>query len=717
MNICLIGPPTVSEHGDLARIQEMRDLAENVPLGVLSLASVLRLRGIEPSVVALNRSYYTYLESGCRDQGVDFCTFATQLLAGLRSDVFGFSTICNSYPLTIRMAAELRRLRPEAIIMMGGPQASEVAEESLRAFPWIDFIVRGEAEETLPKLIDGLNGICPLEQVPGITFRMQGKIVRNPDAPLILDLDALPLPAYDLYVTEPASYSYLSLELGRGCPFSCSFCSTNDFFRRRFRLKSPGRVLEQMMLLENAYGIRNFELVHDMFTVDRKRVVKFCETLVASGKKYGWSCSARTDCVDEPLLELMAKAGCTAIFFGVETGSPRMQKIIDKNLDLPEAARVVEWTQRHGIRTTVSMITGFPEETAEDFRGTVEFLVNGLRYEKVELQLQLLAPAAKTPVSLRFAGDLHLEAPASEICNLGWEQNPLDHHLIRSHPEIFPNFYHLPTILDRRHLEEFTAFFMNAAIHLRWLLLAIHEETKDVIGFFGWWLQWLRDNRTLLTGQIAMRYYVEERFLEDFFLFLRSCYLSESRDGRALVQTMLDYEIKWRAVAKELEEEIEQGFRATESAGPVTITRESIPIVARGVRLLEIDAKACKAIHYLKTVGDGLETQGSSHPEYLCIQNVDGHRIEASTPSLLSARLLTLCDGRLTVGEIMNEFDLMGAETGTLQSFTPQQVCVRGLAMLSEQGLIEFLPTVKTPLETSTAARSGGAACARIPCA
>src|SRR5262249_8992500 len=123
---------------------------------------------------------------------------------------------------------------------------------------------------------------------------------------------------------------HFPLELGRGCPFSCTFCSTNDFFRRRFRLKSPAHMIAEMRRVKETYGIDSFELVHDMFTVDRKRVVEFCEALIASQEEFTWGCSARTDCVDEELIAFMARAGCRGIFFGIETGSRRMQRIIDK---------------------------------------------------------------------------------------------------------------------------------------------------------------------------------------------------------------------------------------------------------------------------------------------------------------------------------------------------------------------------------------------------
>src|SRR5437764_12338342 len=101
-----------------------------------------------------------------------------------------------------------------------------------------------------------------------------------------------------------------ALDLGRGCPFACTFCSTNDFFRRNFRLRSPERVLQDMRQFAARYASREFQLVHDMFTFDRKRVVEFCNAMLASGEDFTRSCSARTDCIDEPLLDLMLSSCC-----------------------------------------------------------------------------------------------------------------------------------------------------------------------------------------------------------------------------------------------------------------------------------------------------------------------------------------------------------------------------------------------------------------------
>ena len=143
--------------------------------------------------------------------------YAAGRLASLDADLFGFSTICNSYPITIQTAGHLKELRPSAVTLFGGPQASVVDLSTLRHFPFVDFILRGEADRSLPELATRLAGGLAPETVPGITYRRAGEARRNPDAPLPVELDELPLPAFHLYPmvsptrTIPVSYTHLDV--------------------------------------------------------------------------------------------------------------------------------------------------------------------------------------------------------------------------------------------------------------------------------------------------------------------------------------------------------------------------------------------------------------------------------------------------------------------------------------------------------------------------
>jgi radical SAM superfamily enzyme YgiQ (UPF0313 family) len=476
------------EDGSITRAASLKKWAERAPVGILSLAAVAERRQIVPQIVDLNGLFFEYSWPGNNYyRHGDFCSFAVEQLSRVDFDLIGFSTMCSSYPLTLRIAREIRRTHPRAAIVLGGPQASVVDQATLEAFPFVDVIVRGEAEETFPQLLGAFSGKEDFSKIAGITYLNQGRVVRKPNAPLIQDLDSLPLPAYHLFGPGTTPRKFMPLELGRGCPFACTFCSTNDFFRRRFRLKSPGRLIEQMNFLHQTYGTTTFDLIHDMFTVDRKRVVEICEALLRAPYKFNWGCSARSDCVDDDLLALMSQAGCYAIFFGIETGSPRMQKIIQKDLDVKEAAEVVKSTDKHHIEMTISMIMGYPEEEKEDLAGTVGFLMDSLRYVHTDPQLNLLAPLAETPLLTQYRQQLILDGIYSDMSHQGWRQDPADRELIAAYPDIFPNFYGLPSKLGRDHLMELSRFFMGGEARFRLLLVALHQETGNLLDVFDAW--------------------------------------------------------------------------------------------------------------------------------------------------------------------------------------------------------------------------------------
>jgi radical SAM superfamily enzyme YgiQ (UPF0313 family) len=682
MRVCLVGPPTLNQYedGTLARSEIARLEAEHVPLGVLSLAAVAEKLGMFVEVLDLNRTLFQYCWPSDRQyRRVDFCTFAVNELLSRKADVIGFSTMCSSYPLSTRIAEAIKRITPGVTVLFGGPQASVVDVATLKAFPWVDLIVRGEAEQTFPEVLKALSGQGNLCEILGITFRSRGGVIRNQNAPVIGDLDTLPLPAYHL-CSGIGQNSFITLEIGRGCPFSCSFCSTNDFFRRRFRLKSSPKVLEQMKYLKDTYGITHFDLVHDMFTVDRKRVVEFCQAIIRFGYKFTWSCSARTDCVDEELLGLMADAGCRSIFFGVETGSSRMQKVIDKNLDLEAAARVVEITGQRRIQITIAMITGFPEEQREDFKASSDFLMNSLRFDHVYPQINLLAPLAETPLLSQYRKTLVLDDVFSDMSHQGWRQDPEDRALIASYPEIFPNFYGLPTVLGREYLQEFCHLFMNGVARFRWLMHALHLETGDFLIVFDAWRTW-RDKPAHLK-----RYYASPQFAADFQQFLRERYLTVINPDSFGVAGLLAYQ-----------QSLEVALREQSANDDVVVSEMPFDMVAdvsimqlgRRVRLLDVGAD-------VKSIVDCIRARKRPGPSVLqrrmlAIREGAGGQTELVDVPPIAAEILTLCQNQFTVGDVVREFCSRTGKCEAPEELSREEVCRYTLRVLQRDKLIRFI--------------------------
>lgn len=690
MQISLITAPTIFDcvHPDVT-------IRANKPpgtqLGVLCLAASAATHGHCSTIIDLDAIALEVLYSCGKQVTADdlFEAFA-HALACTDAPLLGFSSICSSYPLTVRLAAEAKRLHPEAYVVLGGPQATVVDLPTLEAFPWVDAIVRGEADWTLPMLIDALDEkrmTSGIERVPGTTFRRNGRMVRNPDAALIADLDMLPLPAFELDPKIKDRKS-VQLELGRGCPYGCTFCSTNDFFRRKFRLKSPDVVLGHMNQLHERYGVTDFTLVHDMFTVDRKRVVEFAEALLESGSKYQWNCAARTDRVDDELLALMAKAGCAGIFFGVETGSSRLQRIIDKGLDLGAAWEAIRSATAHGMNTSVGLITGFPEEERDDLRDTIHFFVQATRFDDAEPQLSLLAPLAETPIEKKYRDQLVFDHTYSDISQRGWREDPRDLDLIEKYARVFSSFYAVPTLLPRRYIAEVRDFVGGITFWFRWLSIALLDATDDLLHVFDEWLRWHADR-----GQDASqerrernsRYYYSNVFARDLLAFVGEAMDSGCLPDTKCLRNVLEYE---KALC-----DLELAPRV-EASSPTGIQRESLQGRVRKAQGVVVRSFTFDLPGLLDSLRNGQKLSKTEDRScWIATVARTGQPIQIVQLSEQTAELIRFCSGEDTVEQILDKYCDANAAVGNPQAL--KKAALVGLAHLHQHGLLEIEPSTQ----------------------
>jgi radical SAM superfamily enzyme YgiQ (UPF0313 family) len=374
---------------------------------------------------------------------------AARLLA-LDPDVLGFTSLGCNFICTLKVAQYVKAKRPHLPILLGGPHATILDKQILDQFLQFDVIVRNEAELTLLPVLEQLSG-GDLGLIPGVTYRSESGIRATPGEPQIADLDTLPWPAFESYPLASLGLSTIEIEAGRGCPFKCSFCSTATFFGRRYRLKSPQRIGAEMDYLNKNYGVTDFGLTHDLFTVDKRKVLAFCQFM--RGKGYTWGCSARMDCVDDELLAEMRAAGCRSVYYGVETGSPRMQKIVDKHLNLALVEPRLATTRRLGMTATASFITGFPEEEQSDQNETLDMMGECLTRdpETVNVQLHLLTPEPGTGLTQRLSRSLGYDGHITEFTFPTLEND--DMSIMQGNPAIFMNHhYYLSAISRERHV-------------------------------------------------------------------------------------------------------------------------------------------------------------------------------------------------------------------------------------------------------------------------
>jgi radical SAM superfamily enzyme YgiQ (UPF0313 family) len=343
-----------------------------VPVGLLYLASSLRahLRDMVET-----RILDTSLEG--------FCPGAIkELLAGFSPRIVGIRCIAPYVESARRIAALVREELPESLIVLGGPATGAYLDDLFRGGRTADVAVIGEGEEAIVEIARRVMKNESLEGIPGTARMTESGIGYAPPGNFIAHLDSLPFPDpsfidLDRYAGR-MSYSYNKRRQGiiltsRGCPYNCIFC--HRFMGQKFRARSPESVLEEITRLYEGHGVRDFYVIDDNFTLDRGRAEKILDMITASGMKLNlnFNSGLRADITDRPLIDKMIKAGTRWISFAVETASPRLQRLINKNLDLEKARDTINYAFERGANVVYFMMFGLPTETAEEALMTVEY--------------------------------------------------------------------------------------------------------------------------------------------------------------------------------------------------------------------------------------------------------------------------------------------------------------------------------------------------------
>lgn len=420
--------------------------------GNLILASILLDAGFSADILRFGQ-----IESWRKDYP-RFIQDITERILRIGPKCVSFYTLCATYHIVLRIACEVRKRNADIKIIFGGPQATILARPTMEAMPFIDYICTDEGENTIVPFLHALvrEGGKGLDQVPGLLYRENGVIVKNEQPVPLTDLDTVPrwndallLPeegADEPDITSP--YYLMSIDVGRGCPYNCTYCSTSYFWHRRYRLKSPQRIVQDIRYYNEKYGIRSFDMAHDAFTANQKLVAQVCDAIIEAGLDIGWRCTTRIDCISEELILKMKQAGMYRISFGIESGSPRMQKLIKKNLDLSRVKPVLRFLRENGLKVSMYFMYGLPEETPEDLEQTLDlvFDVIDMGTHRVKMHFCLFDPCTEVTVqnydSLVFDPDINRVFMGT----FGWEDE-LD--MIRENKLLFSFYYNLDTPVRR----------------------------------------------------------------------------------------------------------------------------------------------------------------------------------------------------------------------------------------------------------------------------
>ncbi len=328
---------------------------------LMSLGALLHREGYEVEVLDLLSTAYS-------DEKVE------RRLRRFRPDVIGATSVTLNFPAAARILEVCKKIHPDARVVMGGPHVTFTAPETLRKFPGIEIIVKGEGEETLTEMLSAMQNGGGLEKVAGLVYRRNGDIIDTGARPLLKNLDDLPLPERTLF---PLS-RYLAMRVpasvisSRGCPTGCTFCVGYRMMGRKARFRDPVRVGDE---IEAAcrLGFDEICIDDDLFTRNRTHVLGICDEILQRGLKITLYIFARVDTVEPVLLKKLKEAGCAMICFGLESGNQAILDKAKKRATLEKARRAVQYSKDAGIAPLGSFIIGLPGETPESMAETVSF--------------------------------------------------------------------------------------------------------------------------------------------------------------------------------------------------------------------------------------------------------------------------------------------------------------------------------------------------------
>ncbi|RUM48104.1 MAG: B12-binding domain-containing radical SAM protein [Hyperthermus sp.] len=361
------------------------------PLGLAWIAAVLEREGHKVSII----------DSPTLELDVEKWI---RLVKGFRPDIVGFSLLTPTAPKGYRAVKLVKEELPGVITVAGGQHPTAMFSEALNE--GFDVVVLREGEYTMRDLVRVIEsrGFDPaaLMGVDGIAFRdpRSGAIrVTRPRRP-IEKLDELPWPArhllpMDKYTLLGKPIRVAHVMASRGCPYGCMYCSTSYFWGRRVRFRSPRDVADEVEFLYEKYGARYVVFADDELTINKYFVRRWIEEIRERGLDIRFACGSRVNHVNREILDLMIRSGCVMLYFGVESASQETLDRIGKRITPEQAEKVFSTVRELGGHAMGSFILGFPWESLDDMKATVEFAV---KLDPDYAQFTALTPYPGTPL-------------------------------------------------------------------------------------------------------------------------------------------------------------------------------------------------------------------------------------------------------------------------------------------------------------------------------
>ncbi len=294
-----------------------------------------------------------------------------------KPDIVGITSTTLTYKSALHIVEISKEVLPNCLTLLGGSHVSFWDDKALEECPSLDIAVRKEAENTMLELAESVEAGKDYSNILGITYRREGKAIRNADRPYIDNLDQLPFPAHHLWPIERLrKYGGVVFPIitSRGCVYWCDFCTAVRMFGRRYRMRTPKNVVDEMEYLQKTFGAKQFTFYDDAFTVDQHRAAEICQEIRNRKLKVKWDCETRVDMVSKELLVNMKQAGCFAVWFGVESGAQSVLDAMRKGISPVQTIKAFKMAKEAGLMTVAGVVLGFPGETKETIWETIKFI-------------------------------------------------------------------------------------------------------------------------------------------------------------------------------------------------------------------------------------------------------------------------------------------------------------------------------------------------------
>lgn len=427
-----------------------------IDLGLLYLSSALKNAGINSTILH------------CPKDHVDLDAFREILKNNRHLKIVGFKCYSVDHNAVKQMARMVKSVLPGCVAIAGGPHPTSLPEYVLQEMPGLDYVYCGEGEIGFPLFAKHILNRAPVDDIPGIAFRNAvGSVRKNPNE-AYQDLNQLPQICWeDIKIEEYpdflTSLPFIPVMATRGCPYGCKYCAAHAIFGRKMRYRSVENVIGELIRLKQIHNIHAFNFSDDELTLNRDYFLELCERLIQGKLGLKWECSngVRLDTLDGPVLDKMYQAGCRYISIGIESASDRVLKEMKKNISTQTIREKIALIQKHKVVSQGLFMIGFPGETEDDIRKTIEFAVE-LDISKTNFSIFMPLPGSEIFGELIERGELALK-------DIDWDKMKPDEVLYR-HRTIAPDRLIMlqKTAYKRFYLRPKPALRLAREVLLRW---------------------------------------------------------------------------------------------------------------------------------------------------------------------------------------------------------------------------------------------------------